>query len=225
MEKQEDLQETEFEQFISDQKKLFDDMFDSYSNLLNKRLDNIDSIMNSSKNELSMMNGTLNGIYKNVTAIVGGSVGIIGNGISRYASGGMNYRTGLAWLDGTRNRPEAVLNANDTENFLALREALEAMAKNGVSLANNYPVADSISYAHTVPGFSQKAVKIESVGGNNDIRQEVNITIPIDHIDDYNDFVNKLKTDKRFEKMIQSMTVDQIAGRSSLAKHKYTWNS
>ena len=42
----------------------------------------------------------------------------------KYASGGMNYTTGPAWLDGTRAKPEAVLNATDTKNFIALKDIL-----------------------------------------------------------------------------------------------------
>lgn len=226
LEKQEDLQETEFEKYISDQKKLFDDLFDGYSKLLNSRLDNIDSIMISSKNELSSIGSILGGIYNSVNSLINDPYGVIGTRtITRYATGGLNKKTGLAWLDGTKTKPEAVLNAEDTKNFIALRDVLQTMANNGVSIANTYPSVDGISYAHTIPGLSQRKFTVENVGGNNDIRQEVNITIPIDHIDDYNDFVSKLKTDKRFEKMVQAMTVDQIAGRSSLAKHKYSWNT
>ena len=36
------------------------------------------------------------------------------NEIRRYATGGMNYYTGPAWLDGTKARPEAVLNSSQT---------------------------------------------------------------------------------------------------------------
>ena len=50
------------------------------------------------------------------------------------------------------------------------------------------------------------------------------ITIPIDHVEDYNDFVDQLSKDGRFEKYIQSITVDRIAGGSRLAKNKYKWN-
>lgn len=47
--------------------------------------------------------------------------------------------------------------------------------------------------------------------------------IAIDHVEDYNDFVNQLKKDRQFEKMVQSMSVDLLAGKSSLAKNKYKW--
>ncbi len=60
------------------------------------------------------------------------------------------------------------------------------------------------------------------------VSQSHNITfgdtnINIDKVEDYNDFVTKLREDSQFEKMILSMTVDRIAGGSSLKKHKYKW--
>lgn len=49
----------------------------------------------------------------------------------RYASGGLNTRTGPAWLDGTASNPELVLNARDTQNFIELKDVLADMRKNG----------------------------------------------------------------------------------------------
>ena len=42
----------------------------------------------------------------------------------QFASGGLSTSTGPAWLHGTPSKPELVLNANDTRNFLALRDVL-----------------------------------------------------------------------------------------------------
>jgi len=36
----------------------------------------------------------------------------------RYATGGLNTKSGMAWLDGTANAPELILSARDTENFI-----------------------------------------------------------------------------------------------------------
>lgn len=46
------------------------------------------------------------------------------NSIKAYASGGMVDYTGPAWVDGTKTRPEAFLDAIDTENIRRLTEAL-----------------------------------------------------------------------------------------------------
>lgn len=48
----------------------------------------------------------------------------------RYASGGLNTKAGPAWLDGSFSKPELVLNANDTQNFLELRDLLRALQLN-----------------------------------------------------------------------------------------------
>ena len=44
--------------------------------------------------------------------------------VKQYKTGGLADFTGPAWLDGTKARPEMVLNAKDTQNFLALRDIL-----------------------------------------------------------------------------------------------------
>lgn len=51
---------------------------------------------------------------------------------------------------------------------------------------------------------------------SNDIK--MNITLP--NVTDYNSFVTQLKSDKRFEKIVQSMTIDQVLNKNSLSKNK-----
>lgn len=46
--KQEELQETEYERMISDSKKLLDDFYDEYEKALNSRLDNLDQLISDS---------------------------------------------------------------------------------------------------------------------------------------------------------------------------------
>lgn len=52
------------------------------------------------------------------------------SGARTFKAGGLAAFTGPAWLDGTRSKPELVLNAQDTENFLTLRDALGSLARN-----------------------------------------------------------------------------------------------
>jgi hypothetical protein len=44
--------------------------------------------------------------------------------LTEYATGGLADFTGPAWLDGTKSKPEIVLNQTDSENFIALRDIL-----------------------------------------------------------------------------------------------------
>ena len=55
-----------------------------------------------------------------------------------YATGGLNTITGPAWLDGTPSKPELVLNAKDTQNFLALRDVLSKALGSTSSISNDY---------------------------------------------------------------------------------------
>lgn len=66
--------------------------------------------------------------------------------VDRYASGGMNYRTGLAWLDGTRQNPEAVLNATQTKAFLSFTDDLAALRAGGAITNNSNVIIDTISF-------------------------------------------------------------------------------
>lgn len=56
--------------------------------------------------------------------------------LSHYKTGGLATTTGPAWLDGTKSKPELVLNAQDTSNFLALKDVL-AKAVSGSKSINN----------------------------------------------------------------------------------------
>lgn len=63
-----------------------------------------------------------------------------------YKSGGMNYTTGLAWLDGTKTKPEAVLNALETKAFLQFANDLTRIRQGQLNTANNNVVIDNISF-------------------------------------------------------------------------------
>lgn len=58
-----------------------------------------------------------------------------------YSTGGLADYTGPAWLHGSPSKPELVLNAKDTENFIQLKNILADVAKDsksGSSGGDNY---------------------------------------------------------------------------------------
>lgn len=69
--------------------------------------------------------------------------GIVGNRTrekfraKQYLTGGLADYTGLAWLDGSKSKPELVLNAKDTENFITLKDILSDVLKGGLSRTKN----------------------------------------------------------------------------------------
>lgn len=143
-----------------------------------------------------------------------------------YKTGGLADFTGAAWLDGTPNKPELVLNAQDTENFIALKDTLRAMSEQGLSLnSTGYTNVGVVSQLSKLTSISDILSGIRNQNGNNGNKSigDINISIPIEHVDDYNDFITQLQKDKQFEKFIRSVSVDLLSGGSSLAKNKYKW--
>ena len=66
------------------------------------------------------------------------------NGVKVYKTGGLADQTGPAWLDGTPSKPELVLNAQDTKNFLALKDVLSRAMSSTSNISNEY--AGDINY-------------------------------------------------------------------------------
>lgn len=57
--------------------------------------------------------------------------------VPAFKTGGIADFTGPAWLDGTKARPEMVLNARDTENFIQLKDILADIMNNTGSITEN----------------------------------------------------------------------------------------
>lgn len=62
----------------------------------------------------------------------------------KYKTGGLADYTGPAWLDGTKSRPELVLNQKDTQNFLQLKDVLGAFMKQNKVINNSTSVGDTV---------------------------------------------------------------------------------
>ena len=67
-------------------------------------------------------------IFSSFSNFLKGFVGRLGG--KTFATGGLADFTGPAWLDGTKQHPELVLNARDTENFIQLKDILSSAMKN-----------------------------------------------------------------------------------------------
>lgn len=88
----------------------------------------------------------LDSLSKAVIKIIPTGSGSKGGGnmtMMKYATGGLNTTTGPAWLDGTRSKPELVLNAKDTQNFLTLKDILSEVMSNSSSVDNTLKKGDT----------------------------------------------------------------------------------
>ena len=141
--------------------------------------------------------------------------------IRAYKTGGLIDYTGLAQVDGTKTKPEMVLNANDTKNFLAIVDKLKGVpvSVKGSEFADYKSIIQhAITSADTI---SKKLNSIQSRTVNQDVNSNVTLNVNIDHVENYDEFVEKLKHDGQFEKFVQAVTTDRLVGGSALAKYKY----
>ena len=144
------------------------------------------------------------------------------NGVSfgtakSYKSGGLVDYTGIANVHGSEDKPEMVLNADDTRNFILLRDAMRSGALSSmfgtVRIGNELSKIGAVDAAAISRGGSSDGYTVGSIS----------VSIPIAHVNDYSDFVNQLRDDKQFEQLIQDVTIGRIAGKNSLSKNRHRW--
>ena len=83
----------------------------------------------------------------------------------QYKTGGLADFTGPAWLDGTKSRPEIVLNQQDSQNFIQLRDILSSVLKNTghrTSTENNGDITYDID------------INVEKIGDDYSVEQVAN---------------------------------------------------
>lgn len=159
--------------------------------------------------KMSSVLEAVNAIYRNTCLMSGESATM------SFASGGLVDYTGKANVHGTKSKPELMLNAGDTKNFLELRDILRKMPQIDLSMRTSAMKVDT-----SVPEI---ASMLNAAGNEGYTFGDINIEI--DHVENYDDFVSQLQRDKKFEGMIQAMTVGRLSGKSPLDKYSYSWKN
>ena len=101
-----------------------------------------------------------------------------------YKTGGLADFTGPAWLDGTKARPELVLNARDTQNFIQLKDILGSLLTGrGSNTTQNtgetsFDIDINVESMNSDYDVEQMAAKIKSMI-NQDARYRNNNTVGI----------------------------------------------
>lgn len=94
---------------------------------------------------------------------------------AKFATGGLADFTGPAWLDGTKARPELVLNARDTQNFIQLKDILSSVLNRNIhpttSTENNgditYDIDINVESVSNDYDVEKIASKVKSLINNN----------------------------------------------------------
>ena len=101
----------------------------------------------------------------------------------QYKTGGLADFTGPAWLDGTKSRPELVLNQQDTANFIELKDILaEILAGTTIARAkgnekggdNYYDIEISVENISEDYDVEQLAEKIKTMIYEDSVYRNVN---------------------------------------------------
>ena len=93
------------------------------------------------------------------------------NRLERYAAGGLADFTGPAWLDGSKSKPELVLNSKDTENLLTAVKGVRALDSTTLGILNKYISNASLAMSVGLGNISAGSV----YGGSDTLQQNVHI--------------------------------------------------
>ena len=256
-EAEENLREAEYDQYISDQKKMMDEFKSDYQAALNERLDNLDSLIeqliadanaNSADVTAAINEAASNAGYTltdNMTEILSdtnGQIAGVTSVLSDIAFQVHNIVNAVGKIS-TDENGIPILNEDGTPVYEVkvapkvykrqFSDTSRVKTSNKSTLAEFEPVSQSGLQNYSVSLQAAQidfpyanSVAVENTGNSsttNQISVSAPVTVSIDHVLDYNDFVTQLQNDPQFEKMVQMMTVDQLTGKSSLEKYKLKW--
>lgn len=121
----------------------------------------------------------------------------------RYSAGGLADYTGLAMLHGSSAKPELVLNADDTEKFLAAAKLMRTPVLNAL-LDKDFRLPE-------LGGGVGGGITIENFA----------VDFNLENATSYDDILREAQADKRFERLITSITSDvYVSGKSKLNKFR-----
>lgn len=153
-EAQEELQETEYERYISDQKKLLDDLYNDYETILNMRLDDVDALISDMISTANTNASDIMTTIENAAGSVGlaissamstiWSAGFNGSSLDTYLNGATTYQTGVQTAIGLIETDIAAM-VSDL-NAMATEESKEA-EQSDVSQNNKAPATNQPSSA------------------------------------------------------------------------------
>lgn len=156
----------------------------------------------------------------NSNVSVGSSAGAQATKHSTYASGARRIMSDeFAWTQ--EDGPEAILRPTNSSMLMPLKmgdSVLDASATDSLwRLAN-----DPQEFINDNLGGSVRVSKIP-ISSSGSSTNNIDLTISLPNVHNYKEFMNSAKADPKFEKLVQAMTIDRVAGRSSMSKNAINW--
>lgn len=104
---------------------------------------------------------------------------------------------------------------------------IESSGEDGFILAKSGEEVLSLEKLSLAKDMTSKLVdfaKYQSIlkpANSGSVENNIQMSITLPNVTNYNEFVNQLQKDKRFEKIVQAISVDSVMGKNSLNKHKF----
>lgn len=143
------------------------------------------------------------------------------------------YKTGKFMIDRDQlgitqeEGNEIILGRSDGAMLMPNGKGQLTTLKRGDAVVDADGTNNLLSFANNPDGYLQRMInkvksedysmKGEVVGGQT--QNEININVELENVRDYNDFLIQMQHDPKFERMIQAMSIDRLAGKSSLGKY------
>lgn len=135
------------------------------------------------------------------------------------------YRTGkplidknqLAWTQEVGG--ELVLGRSDGAILTPLKRGDAVVNKEGTDQVVEFAKNPKAFIGKSLNELTQEMPVTRTDGVGNTIQNDIHMSIGINHVEGYNDFVTQLQKDHQFERFIQTITTDRMMGKGSLGKY------
>lgn len=138
-EAQNNLQETEYDKYISDQQQLMDSLYTEYETILNSRLDNIDALMEDMISEINNSSSTISDAINNAAENVGYT---LSDEISSIWSNDSGFSNVIGMYGDKMNTTNSVL-GTISENIRNMIEQLNKLAGTDIKAAEDSSAINS----------------------------------------------------------------------------------
>lgn len=137
----------------------------------------------------------------------------------KYASGAKDInKTQMAWTQEGRKK-EFIVRPSDGAILTPIAKGDSVL--NAAATGNIWDMANNPSdFIKDNLDIGNINVPVNGSSNNTYVQNLDKVIFSMPNVQNYNEFVSALQRDKSFEKLIKSMTVDRLAGGSSLAKTK-----
>ena len=112
--------------------------------------------------------------------------------------------------------PEAIVRPSDGAIMTPLMKFDGVL--NGKATQNLFKLTNNPEkfYRENISGGSSSGV-VSNSRGNVTVENQINVTVT--GVANYEEFVSKMQKDNKFEKLVQSMTLDVLKGKSTIGKY------